>query len=80
MISWIDYIKFFIRTDTLLTLPENIFLLIDLVGKTWTAHKVTPLHNFSYDKQLLRKYGRQLGAYIVAVSGHDFERGFPNQV
>ncbi|XP_077982950.1 centromere protein L-like [Glandiceps talaboti] len=40
----------------------------ELVGKTWRVYSMTPLHCFSYDKSYLKKYSRQLSAYLEAES------------
>lgn len=42
--------------------------IVEMLNKTWKAHKLSPLHRFSYNVKDLKSYGRQLASYITADS------------
>lgn len=47
-------------------LPSCLILQTELLNTTWKAHRVTPLHNFSYDQSSLKAYSRSLTAALRA--------------
>ncbi len=48
----------------------------ELLRQTWTAFKVSPLFDFSYDEAVQRKYATALAAFVAAVSGALFGAWF----